>query len=143
RMSQRLSGPPSPMLLKEWIRARRGVGPISAPRPVRPRRSESSLSHPIRGTRCRLLYGPDCVLRRTRRDTLPASTCRRTLDVDAGVVLRESRHFTFAIDRHLKLVDPAGQYSLDVLLPQGEPVGVSGGKVADVQRGSGECRDLR
>src|SRR3954447_14431987 len=65
------------------------------------------------------------------------------LDVDAGVALRESRHFTFAIDRHLKLVDPAGQDALDVVLPQPEPVGVPGGKVADVQRGPGECRDLR
>src|SRR5213593_2406648 len=64
------------------------------------------------------------------------------LDVDAGVVLRESRHFTFAIDRHLKLVDPAGQDALDVVLPQPEPVGVPGGKVADVQRSPGECRDL-
>jgi hypothetical protein len=39
------------------------------------------------------------------------------LDVHAGVVLRETRHVTFAIDRHLKLVDPVGQYALDVVLP--------------------------
>jgi hypothetical protein len=61
---------------------------------------------------------------------------------DAGVVLRESGHFTFAIDRHPKLVDPAGQYALDVVLPQREPVVVPRGKVADVQRDPGEPRDL-
>jgi hypothetical protein len=65
------------------------------------------------------------------------------LDVDAGVALRETRHVTFAIDRHRQLVDPAGQYALDVVLPQPEPVGVPGGKVADVQRDQGEPRDLR
>jgi len=37
----------------------------------------------------------------------------------------------------------AGQDALDVVLPQPEPVGVPGGEVADVQRGPGECRDLR
>ena len=65
------------------------------------------------------------------------------LDVDAVVVLREPRHFTSAIDRHLELADPAGQDALDVVLPQPEPVGVPGGKVADVQRIAGEPRDLR
>jgi hypothetical protein len=64
------------------------------------------------------------------------------LDVHAGVVLREPRHLTSAIDRHRQLVDPAGQYALDVVLPQPEPVGVAGGKVADVQRDPGEARDL-
>ena len=65
------------------------------------------------------------------------------LDVDAGVVLRETRHLTSAIDRHRQLVDPAGQDALDVVLPQPEPVVVPGGKVADVQRDPGEPRDLR
>ena len=65
------------------------------------------------------------------------------LDVDAGVVLREARHLTSAIDRHRQLADPAGQDALDVVLPQPEPVGVPGGKVADVQRDPGEPRDLR
>ena len=55
------------------------------------------------------------------------------LDVDAGVVLRESRHLAFAIDRHRQLADPAGEDALDVVLPQPEPVGVPSGKVADVQ----------
>src|SRR5918995_2719098 len=64
------------------------------------------------------------------------------LDVDAGVVLRETRHFTSTIDRHRQLAYPAGQYALDVVLPQPEPVGMPGGKVADVQTDAGEPRDL-
>ena len=47
-----------------------------------------------------------------------------------------------AIDRHRQLVDPAGQDALDVVLPQPEPVGVAGGKVADVQPDAAEPRDL-
>ena len=57
------------------------------------------------------------------------------LDVDAGFVLRETRHLTSAIDRHRQLADPAGQYALDVVLPEPERVGMPGGKVADVQAG--------
>src|SRR5262245_48859339 len=64
------------------------------------------------------------------------------LDIDAGVVLRNSRHFPSAIGRHRQLADPAGQYALDVLLPQPEPVIVPGGKVADVQGYPGKPRDL-
>ena len=60
----------------------------------------------------------------------------------AGVVLRETCHFTSAMDRHGQLADPAGQYALDVLLPQRKPVVVAGGKVADVQTARGESRDL-
>src|SRR6266542_1903354 len=60
------------------------------------------------------------------------------LDVHAGVVLREARHLTSAIDRHRQFADPAGQDALDVVLPQPEPVVVPGGKVADVQSGAGE-----
>ena len=63
-------------------------------------------------------------------------------DVDAGVVLREARHLTSSVDRYRQLVDPAGQDALDVLLPQAQPVVVPGGKVADVQPGGGESRDL-
>ena len=55
-------------------------------------------------------------------------------DVDAGVVLRETRHFTSAIDRHRQLADPLGQDALDMVLPQPEHVVVPSGKVADVQR---------
>ncbi len=64
------------------------------------------------------------------------------LDVYAGVVLRETGHLQSAIDRHPQLVDPAGEYSLDVVLPQPEPVVVPGGKVADVQTDPGEPGDL-
>jgi hypothetical protein len=65
------------------------------------------------------------------------------LEVDAGIVLREARHLNSAIDGHRQFVDPAGEYALDVVLPQRELVIVPGGKVADVQRGSGEPNDLR
>jgi hypothetical protein len=64
------------------------------------------------------------------------------LDVDASVVLRETGHLTAVVDRHPQLADPAGQYALDVVLPQSEPVVVPGGKVADVQRDPGETCDL-
>src|SRR5262245_66678235 len=64
------------------------------------------------------------------------------LDIDAGVVLRKSHHLPSPIDRHRQLADPAGQYALDVLLPQPEPVVVPGGKVADIQRYRGKPRDL-
>jgi hypothetical protein len=49
-------------------------------------------------------------------------------DIDAGLVLREPRHFPAAIDRHRQLADPVGQYALDVLLPQRKPVIVPVGK---------------
>ncbi len=64
------------------------------------------------------------------------------LDIDAGVVLREARHFTSAMDRYRQLADPTGQYALDVILPQPKPIGVTGGTIADVQRDQGEPRDL-
>ena len=72
---------------------------------------------------------PDEILRPQRRAV-------GQLHVDAGVVLRETRHLTSAIDRHRQLADPAGQDALDVVLPQREPVVVPRGKVADVQAGS-------
>ena len=49
------------------------------------------------------------------------------------VVLRESGDLDAVLDRHPQLADPAGQDALDVVLPQPEPVGVAGRKVADVQ----------
>ena len=64
------------------------------------------------------------------------------LDVDAGVVLRETGHLSAVVDRHRQLDDPAGQYPFDVVLPQPEPVVVPRGKVADVQTDAGEPRDL-
>ena len=60
------------------------------------------------------------------------------LDVDAGVVLRETGDLTTAMDRHRQLVDPAGEYALDVLLRQREYVVVPGGEVADAHRDPGE-----
>jgi hypothetical protein len=63
-------------------------------------------------------------------------------DVDAGVALREPRHFTSAVDRHRQFADPTGQDALDVVLPQPERVWVPGGKVADVKTGATERRDL-
>ncbi len=118
-------------------------GASSARNPSRPRRSGSSLSDPTPGSRCRPLSGPNCVPRRTRRHTAPARLAVGQLDIDAGVVLGDTRHLTSAIDRHFQLADPAGQYALDVVLPQREPVRVPGGKVADVQTNLAEPRDLR
>jgi len=57
-------------------------------------------------------------------------------------VLRESGHLASAMDRHRQLADPAGQYALDVVLPQPEPVGMPGGKVTDVQSAPAEALDL-
>ena len=50
------------------------------------------------------------------------------LDVDAGVVLRETGDLDAVGDRHRELADPAGQDALDVVLPQPEPVRVPGGE---------------
>ena len=58
-------------------------------------------------------------------------------------MLREPRHVPRAIEPHRKLFDPAGQDALDVVLHEREPVGVSGGKVADVQGDASESGDLR
>ncbi len=48
-------------------------------------------------------------------------------DIDAGVILRELRHFNAAIDQHLELADPAGENPFDVLLLQPETVREAGG----------------
>ena len=64
------------------------------------------------------------------------------LDVDAGVVLRETGDLDAVVDRHPQLADPASQDALDVVLPQPEPVVVAGGKVADVQTDAGEPGNL-
>jgi len=74
---------------------------------------------------------PDAVLR-------PQRLAVGDFSVDAGVVLRDTRHLASAIDRHPQLADPAGQCALDVVLPQPEPVVVPGGKVADGQGDPGE-----
>ena len=40
------------------------------------------------------------------------------LDIDAGLVLRETRDVPPAVDRHRQFADPVGQYALDMVLPQ-------------------------
>ena len=84
------------------------------------------------------LRPPSHPTRYSARSDWPSDSC----DVDAGVVLREAGHLGAVVDRHLQLADPAGEDALDVVLPQPEPVGVPGGKVADVQTDAGEPRDL-
>ena len=84
------------------------------------------------------LRPPSHPTRYCARSDWPSDSC----DVDAGVVLRKPGHLTSAIDRHRQLADPAGQYALDVVLPQPEPVVVPGREVADVQTDAGEPRDL-
>src|SRR5262249_61747345 len=64
----------------------------------------------------------------------PQRLAIRQLNIDAGVVLRKTRHFTSPSDRHRQLADPFGQDALDVVLPQREHVVVPAGKVADIQR---------
>ena len=91
---------------------------------------------------------PAVLRTRLRPPSHPTRYCARSdwpsdsVDVDAGVVLREAGHFTSAIERHRQLADPAGEDALDVLLPEREPVVVPGGKVADVELGAAEPRDL-
>src|SRR5436305_13886279 len=62
---------------------------------------------------------PDEILRPQR----PGRLAPGQRDVDAGVVLRETRHLTSSIARHLQLYDPAGPYARDLLLPPPVPVG--------------------
>ena len=87
---------------------------------------------------------------RLRPPSHPTRYCARSdavtrlghVHVDACVVLCETCGLKSAIDRHLQFVDPAGEYALDMVLPQSKPIGVPGGEVADVQRDPGEPRDL-
>src|SRR5262245_57503232 len=64
----------------------------------------------------------------------PQRLAIRQLNIDAGVVLRKTRHFTSPSDRHRQLADPFGQDALDVVLPQRAHVVVPAGTVADIQR---------
>src|SRR5262249_17896657 len=64
-------------------------------------------------------------------------------DVDAGVVVGKAGHLAPAQDRDPQLLDPGGEDTLDGVLPEREPVAVARGKVADVERGAPEARDLR
>ena len=79
---------------------------------------------------------PDEVLRSQRH-------AAGQLHVDAGFVLHQSRHLAFAKDRHLELVEPAGEDALYVLLRQRQPIRVPGGKAAEVEVGAGESGGLR
>jgi len=63
-------------------------------------------------------------------------------DVDAGFVLSEARYLEPAMDRHWQLLDPAEQYSLDVVLPQPQRVRILRGEVTDVQHRAAEARNL-
>ncbi len=65
------------------------------------------------------------------------------MNVDSGAVLGEARYLAFAIDRDAQFVDPAGQDSLDVVLPQCKSVRMSSGKIADIQPDLRESGDLR
>src|SRR5258706_7330083 len=57
-------------------------------------------------------------------------------DVDAGVVLGEPCHLTFARGRHPELLDPATTRLLGLNLREGEPVVVAGWGNTDLPRGS-------
>jgi hypothetical protein len=73
----------------------------------------------------------------------PQRAAVRQRDIHAGAVLRDTGHLDAAMDRYRQFCDPAGQDTLDVILPQPEPVIVPCGKVADVQSDAGERRHLR
>jgi len=78
--------------------------------------------------------------RRSRGDTPPEATRRRRRrDVDAGVVLRETGHFTSGIDRNRELADPLGQDALDMVLPQPEKRNCAGWGASLMSRGMWKC----
>ena len=64
------------------------------------------------------------------------------LDIDAAVILLETRNLTPATDRDVEFINPAREDALDVTLPKREPVIVPGGKITDVQGNACEPRDL-
>jgi hypothetical protein len=73
----------------------------------------------------------------------PQPSANAELNINAGVVLRETLHLDAVGDGHCQLFDPAGEDALDVGLPQRKPIIVPGGKIADVQSYSGEPCNLR
>src|SRR6266542_3318364 len=119
--------PPSSDLLKAW-------------RPKASRRMPHSGSSAISTSAIKLLV-VGCFTDQTASSVAPDEIVRPQrlavgkLDVDAGVVLRETGDLNAVVDRHPQLVDPARQDALDLVLPQPEPVVVPRGKVADVQGG--------
>src|SRR5205823_14272239 len=74
---------------------------------------------------------PDEILR-------PQRSVVRQLDIDAGVVRRETHHLAATKDRNPELTDPVRQEGLELALPEREHVVVAGGEVGDVQGGPGE-----
>src|SRR5262249_42224338 len=56
------------------------------------------------------------------------------VDVDAGLVLCETRYLACAIHWHCELLDPVGERAFDVVLPQSQHVVVPTRNVGDVQR---------
>ena len=72
----------------------------------------------------------------------PMSLVSGERDGDAGGVLGDTGHLASAVDRHTELIDPVGEDALDVVLPQGKPVRMPGGKVTDVQANLAESGDL-
>ena len=63
-------------------------------------------------------------------------------DVNAAVVLRETRHLALTQDGNTELIDPARHDALEMALQQRHPVVVAGGEIADVHRDSTECLHL-
>jgi hypothetical protein len=122
---------------------------VAADAPLRRLLGHRDLGNQIAG--CRIGPGEldaGCLTDQTASSVAPDEIFRpqrraiAQLDLNAGVVLRETGRFTSATDRHRQLVDPAGENVLDVILPQREPVIVPGRKIADVQGEPGELCDL-
>jgi len=94
--------------------------PNSAPRSSRPRDQGADRRVPpgeVDAGALRIRLRP----RRSPRDTRPAATAARQLDVDAGVVCRNPVTSRPRCIRHLGAHHPAGQDLLEAVLPQGEP----------------------
>ena len=64
------------------------------------------------------------------------------LDVDAGAVLRETRHLTSVMDLDRQLGNPCGHDLFDLVLPDPERIRMTRREVAHVQHGRGEGRHL-
>ena len=83
-----------------------------------------------------------------RPPSAPTRYCVRSgspsasVNVDAIVVLGEAGDLDAAMDRHVQLLDPTEQDSLDVVLPQPQHVRVPAGDVAEVQHRGAEARGL-
>ena len=90
-------------------------------------------SHPANSMPAALrttLRPPSQPTRYSARSDVPSDSATSTLDV----VLRETSDLASAIDPHPKLIDPAGEDALGLLLPQSEEITMPGREVADIQR---------